>query len=97
MSIAQKMGVTLKGAKETLSNYNSALRLKNKRSNMIMGVAISKAKGKYKEATGKEMTPSRLKDEYNSMHPDKGIREYEKNRDKEYKNLQTKMRSKGVY
>lgn len=55
--------LSLKGAKETIKNYSDAKKSTNKAKENVSKLVIDKAKKNYAKATGKEMTPSKLKGE----------------------------------
>lgn len=71
---------TIKGAKETVSNFRYAAKSNLKSKKNLDDLTISKAKKIYSDKTGKEMTPSRLKADMDGIFIPKDTREYLKNK-----------------
>lgn len=70
------------GVKETLANRKMAKKANKASKDNIDTLTIDKAKKLYAEKNGREMTPSFLKSELDSMFPSKSTREYLKNKKK---------------
>lgn len=67
---------TLKGSKETLTNYNQARKNNAQSRKNIDTLAVKKAQANYKKATGREMTPSKLKAELNGGMMSRDTKKY---------------------
>jgi len=91
------MAINLQSAKQWAIDILNEHDIKKKRKQMIRSVAIQKAKARYKKKTGKDMTPSILKDEYSGGYASKDTKEYVKDRDDTEKELREKMKQKKVY
>lgn len=72
-------------------------KIKRKRKKMIEDVAMQKAKQKYKERTGKEMTSSKLRLEFEGINLSKKTKQYLKDKKTIVKRLKQKMKAKKVY
>jgi hypothetical protein len=85
-----KQGVS--GAKETVSNYQAARQGDKKSKERIYLMAVNTAKKQYRiDNPGKEMTPQKLKDEYQGGYVSSPTRKYTKDRDTENNRLRKKF------
>lgn len=89
--LVNKAKNTLKGAKETVVNYNQ-VRKNNKQSRANLdSLAISKAKKIYKAETGREMTASMLKAELTGGFPTAQTKKYMNDKKVIRKGLKTRF------
>ena len=80
------------GAKKALGDFSYARKATKKAKENAKELAVSVAKKNYKEKTGTEMTPSKLKNDLEGVFLPKKTREYLDDKKKSYKESKKKFK-----
>jgi DNA polymerase III delta prime subunit len=90
--ILKKILGVVSGAKEAVSNFVAANKANKQSRENISQLAIIKAKKLYQQKTGREMTPSMLKSEFEGGIPGKDTQQYLKNKKNIYNEYKDKYK-----